>query len=103
MSAGDVSFNVSYWTNYSVGEGGSAGENICGVLDQENGQYNLTADISISGTCFIVTADNIILDCKGYKVNYSQSSVGFVVNATDVNFFGVNKCYFVQDNENIVN
>jgi len=70
-----VKFNVSYWTEYRVGGG-------CGVLNSPNTVYILQNDVSSSGTCFTIGADNVTLDGNGKLVNYSQVSVGYAVNNT---------------------
>ncbi|MFA7708209.1 MAG: right-handed parallel beta-helix repeat-containing protein, partial [Candidatus Pacearchaeota archaeon] len=49
----------------------------CRILDKENGNYELKQDIfseSDLDFCIIVSAKNVSLDCKGYKL-YSQRDV----------------------------
>ncbi|HIG51987.1 TPA: hypothetical protein EYQ19_00990, partial [Candidatus Pacearchaeota archaeon] len=41
---------------------------ICGKLSIENKTYQLINDIEIIGSCFNITADNIILDGAGFKI-----------------------------------
>ncbi len=43
----------------------------CTQLDQEYGIYNLTQDIidSSASTCLDITANNVILDCGGHKID----------------------------------
>ncbi|MEM7825629.1 MAG: right-handed parallel beta-helix repeat-containing protein, partial [Candidatus Aenigmatarchaeota archaeon] len=55
----------------------------CSVLDQENGVYYLTADITDSSEemCINITAKNVILDCQGYNIDgiLGYGTVGIVV------------------------
>lgn len=52
----------------------------CSLLDTAGEIYNLTQDIDDSSntTCVNVTADNVTLDCNGYKIDgvYSSSTYG---------------------------
>ncbi|NOQ55625.1 MAG: hypothetical protein GQ477_02340, partial [Nanohaloarchaea archaeon] len=54
--------------------------NTCQSLTIENGIYELVGNVSSDATCFTIEADNITLDCAGYTINYSQSSVGYAIN-----------------------
>ena len=36
-----------------------------------------------AGTCFTIGANNIVLDCNGYEINYSISTLGYAVNNSD--------------------
>lgn len=75
-------------------------ENIstCGELNQSNTVYTLQNNIvgGISGTCFIITADNIILDGNGYQIDsiygarYGIRAVG-INNLTIKNFSRINR------------
>ncbi len=46
-------------------------QSACGTLDTNGGQYSLTQNVNTSGTCFTIGANNVLLDCKGYIINYS--------------------------------
>ena len=35
------------------------------------GYYTLTQDVSLSGTCFTVNVDDVIIDCAGHTITYS--------------------------------
>ncbi len=49
---------------------------ICGGLDAPNFTCMLEQDLRISGTCFKVTAPNIVLDCNGFSIIGDTSSEG---------------------------
>lgn len=49
----------------------------CQNLAIENGSYVLMQNVSSAETCFVITANNILLDGNGYLLNYSQSSTGY--------------------------
>ncbi len=48
-----------------------------------SGYYNLTQNVSSSGTCFTIKSNNVTLDCKGYQINYSTTSEGYAINNSD--------------------
>jgi surface protein/parallel beta-helix repeat protein len=71
---------TSNTTTYNISSTNNTNANIilsetsaqqCGTLETANMIYNLTSNVSSQGTCFIVTADNVTLDCNGYTINYS--------------------------------
>jgi parallel beta-helix repeat protein len=65
--ASTVNFNVTHWTNYSIGSLTDLYE--CRELDLPNKTYHLMADIGpVSGTCFNITAENVALDGGGYDL-----------------------------------
>ena len=50
------------------------------LVDQANTVYTLQNNLTATGTCFTVGANNVTLDCAGYLINYSQSVVGYAIN-----------------------
>jgi parallel beta-helix repeat protein len=40
------------------------------------GNYSLSEDVSSIGTCFIISVENVTLNCNNYKINYSTSGAG---------------------------
>ncbi|MCK4809126.1 MAG: hypothetical protein KAS90_05875, partial [Candidatus Aenigmarchaeota archaeon] len=52
----------------------------CSNLSTAGSIYTLTTNVSSADTCFTIEADNITLDCDGYTITYSQSSVGYAIN-----------------------
>ena len=53
---------------------------VCTNLNSANTVYDMTANVTAAGSCMNVTANNVTLDCHGYKINYSQTSSGYGVN-----------------------
>ncbi|MDB4303690.1 right-handed parallel beta-helix repeat-containing protein, partial [Desulfosarcina sp.] len=62
----------------------------CGTLDQANTIYTLTNDISATGDCFTITADNVTLNCAGFTITGDNSS-------------GSNAVYTTMDNTSVLN
>ena len=55
----------------------------CGEI-KVAGEYELGADIlGQSGTCFTITADNVIFDGKGYGIDGDDSGTDYGINAED--------------------
>ena len=54
----------------------------CGILDEPEKTYVLQKDLSINGTCFLVQANNIIIDFAGYNItgNGSLNTYGIYSN-----------------------
>jgi hypothetical protein len=90
-----VVFNVSSWSSYGVGEGNVELISSCMDLTESRKVYVLVANVSSLGTCFNVTADNVVLNGNGYWVNYSKSTFGYAVNNSG-------HANFVLKNANIV-
>ena len=70
----------------------------CEDLDVPNTQYNLTRNVKSNVTCIYIMANNVTLDCKGFKINYSQSAAGYGVDNTGFNYSTVKSCNIVQGN-----
>jgi parallel beta-helix repeat protein len=47
---------------------------LCRVLDQANTVYTLTRSISVNGTCFIISANNITLNMNGFNITGNITS-----------------------------
>ncbi len=50
-------------------------QNACGSLSTTNSLYTLTQSVTSTGTCFTIGADNVILNCNGYNVNFSTNGI----------------------------
>ncbi|MEM3814952.1 MAG: NosD domain-containing protein, partial [Candidatus Micrarchaeia archaeon] len=48
----------------------------CDILNQTGRKYVLTQNLSSSGTCFTITANNLTLDCQGHTINHMGSGSG---------------------------
>jgi hypothetical protein len=57
--------------------------NSCRTLNTANTLYRLTADVTSSGTCFVLTANNVTLDCQNHRITYAQSAIGSGVHVED--------------------
>ncbi|RLJ01844.1 MAG: hypothetical protein DRP11_03815, partial [Candidatus Aenigmatarchaeota archaeon] len=69
----------------------------CQNLTAPNTIYKLTTNVSSSGTCFNILADNITLDCQNYWINYSQSQTGYAMNnSLGYNSTTVKNCNIIQ-------
>ncbi len=75
-----VIITVAVFLAFSNLAGALTNINTCGTLNVANEIYNLTANVNNESDCFIIGADNIILDGNGFIVNYSQASAGYAIN-----------------------
>jgi parallel beta-helix repeat protein len=81
LNAGTVVFNVTGWTNYSIGElYTSLNITGCQSLDEANKIYVLMQSVVSTTTCFNVTANNVTLDCINWsnKIYYGNQSSAIV-------------------------
>ena len=63
----------------------------CGELTEANTYYQLDQDVASANTCFIVKAENIVLDLNGHTVTYGSSGEDYdhgIVAAADYANFG---------------
>ena len=69
LKAETVVFNVTGWSNYSIGQTTNLTE--CGTLDKANTVYNLQNNIFNYGRtyCFEITANNVTLNGNGYEID----------------------------------
>ncbi len=51
----------------------------CFTIIQPGTVYTLVQDLSASGTCMQIDADNVILEGQAHIINYSKSSIGYGV------------------------
>ena len=67
----------------------------CGELATP-GTYNLISDVSSTGTCFTVMAENVTINCGGYEINYSYGgTLGYGVYSDQFNTT-VKNCNIVE-------
>ena len=90
LTAGNVSFNATSWSNYSVNSDPryiSPGNNSrCGIIDQP-GNYNLNTSLIgvqiYSWGCFNLTVSNVTLDCQShYILNSSLGAPGIYAGSS---------------------
>jgi len=46
----------------------------CGDLSEDNSIYTLNQDVSADGDCFLISGENVTLDCQGHLINYAMSN-----------------------------
>jgi len=93
-------FNVTGFTDYTLK---SAGYNACGMLNLSNYVYTLTSDVESTETCFNITANNVTLDCNGYKINYSTADIlGYGVYAKNRLNVTVKNCNIYEGNSTTI-
>ncbi|VVB65954.1 Right handed beta helix region [Candidatus Gugararchaeum adminiculabundum] len=61
--------------------GGALGVDACDEIVSQ-GIYTLTDDVSASGDCFVVSADDVTLDCNYHNITGLDSEIGAGVNAS---------------------
>ncbi len=67
----------------------------CQTLDTAGGSYTVTSDITATGTCFSITANNVVLDGNNRIITSSSGvgsgvHIGGVTGVTVKNFAGIN-------------
>ena len=76
-----MQFKANLYTNQSGNspkityESSSTSLSECGDLTAPNTIYTLANNVSSTGTCFNVMANNVTLDCGGYAINYSYAGI----------------------------
>ena len=78
-------FNVSSFTRYAAQESPVCPLNI-------TTSTTLTENLSCEGTAINILANDVVLDCNGFTVNYSSSSAGVGINATGRNNITIKNC-----------
>jgi len=74
---------VSAWTDDSSPVQSVDG---CGSLITENAVYTLILNVTSTDTCFTIEADNIILNCNGYTINYSSDGGDYEYGIQNSNY-----------------
>ncbi|MEK6888678.1 MAG: right-handed parallel beta-helix repeat-containing protein [Nanoarchaeota archaeon] len=75
LTATNVIFNVSSWSNYSIGEDPAYLVSSCKTISSA-GTYTLTQNISSAKSCITISASDVVLDGAGYEITYALSSSG---------------------------
>ena len=114
LDAATVKFNVTYaGANYSIGEDLIVDITSCQTLGTAGATYVLQNDITTTGTCFTITADNITLDGNGFTIDGDDSGIDYGVNTTGnrnsltiKNFFNITDfdrgIYFKNTNNSLI-
>ncbi len=70
----------------------------CGTLSDSNTVYTLTKNVTSSGTCFTISAENVTLDCNDYWINYgAEGSSGYGISASSDGVY-VKNCNVIDGN-----
>ncbi len=68
----------------------------CGVI---NASITMTSNLQCNGTGLSIGADNIVLDCAGYNINYSiAGTLGYGVNSSNFDNVTVKNCMIYETN-----
>ncbi|MGB9707774.1 MAG: right-handed parallel beta-helix repeat-containing protein, partial [Candidatus Pacearchaeota archaeon] len=95
-TAYDYSNNSNSTETRNVSISGSIPIDSCQTLNT-SGVYTLNQSVSSNGTCFNISANDIILDCSGYTINYSISAIGYGINNSDgFDNITIKNCNIVQ-------
>lgn len=71
---------------------------VCGTLGEQDAVYTISQNISATGTCFNIEANNVTLDCQGNTITYATSgSGGYGVYSTRNNTI-IRNCNFIEGN-----
>lgn len=65
----------------------------CGRLDREGTTYELQADVSSAGTCFVVAADGITLDLNRHTVTYGTQAAAAGTSSSHVHGVLAQACW----------
>src|SRR3989344_8711659 len=87
-------FNVSSFTSYAAQESPFCPLNI-------TTSTTLTENVTCSATAINILADNLTLDCAGYTINYSSTTAGYGINATNRNNVTIKNCDVRQTNGSV--
>ncbi|MCX8194272.1 MAG: DUF2341 domain-containing protein, partial [Candidatus Pacearchaeota archaeon] len=67
-----------------------------------NSNTVLNKNYSCPGTVFVINASNIVLDCNGYTISYSNSEEGYGIdNSGGFDNITIKNCTIIQGNQNI--
>ncbi|MEK6874531.1 MAG: hypothetical protein AABX52_02155 [Nanoarchaeota archaeon] len=74
--------NASALSNFTINQSG------CGTTLTSN--VTLTSNLSASGNCYQINANNVVLDCNGFSITGNGTGIG--VNASGKNNVTIQKC-----------
>jgi hypothetical protein len=71
----------------------------CMTLSTANAIYNMTSNLSSTGTCFNVTARNVTLDCRWNWINFSTGGSGSTYGVySNQNYTTIKNCRIIDGN-----
>ncbi|MCK4967562.1 MAG: DUF2341 domain-containing protein, partial [Candidatus Aenigmarchaeota archaeon] len=65
------------------------------------GIYTLQNDVSATGTCFTITADNVKIDGNDKTISYASSQSGYGISASDVEGLTIIDCQIEQTDSSV--
>jgi hypothetical protein len=69
LNSGTVKFNVTSWSNYTIGEEANPNEiSACPINITSPGVYNLTRNLQYDGDCIRINASHVVLNGHGYQI-----------------------------------
>ena len=72
----------------------------CGEIS-ESGLYKLGNSVSANNTCFNITADNVVVDCQDYEINYSVQSSGYGFLVLEYDNFTAQNCVINHETSSV--
>lgn len=66
------------------------------TLNESDSTYNLSQNIACNGTCILINANNVTVDCAGYEMNYALTALGYGIYSAGYNFTTVKNCNINQ-------
>ena len=93
-TADQLYFNVSKWSAYSA----QAASTVIACGDTLTSNTVMVEDLSSTGGCFTIGADDVTLNCDGFKITFDTDGVGDVsaIEAVNKRNIAVKNC-FIQD------
>lgn len=85
-----IAYNEMGVTGAFIGTLNSGNASQCGGIAAS---ITLTRNVNSTGTCFVVNASNIVIDCQGFEINYSSGgTLGYGINITGFDNVTVKNC-----------
>jgi len=100
ISVGTYKWNVQAFDSAGLDDWGDSNYTLkiynsnlteCKTIDV-SGSYTLVNNVSSSGTCFTIAAENVTIDCKGYTIDGAEVSVSYGINNPGYNNLTVKNC-----------
>src|SRR3989344_4096604 len=112
LAQGNYTGGDTLIVQYNVSEGGlqshyvnsssvTAGRNCVNI--NVAGVYTLDRNLNAFGSCFNRTVSNVELNCAGYYINYSVSSLGYGVNVSNAANVTIKNCAIGQNSTIVSN
>jgi hypothetical protein len=78
---------------------GKASFNSCQKLNSANKVYLLSKNIQDSATCLSIEANNVTLDCQGFRISYAATKPGYGIQVLGVNGTIVKNCTIIKQSK----